>query len=90
MPTMYQHMPTATTETTTATNTTSTAVVATPLDSRAQPVATEHAVPSSLPQGHHPLAVGKNKLFTTTYNTVTITRYMYAPSSDFHQCMYVP
>ena len=72
MPTMYHHMPTAATATTTtdtattATTTTDTAVVKTPLDSSAQPLATEHAVPATLPQGHHPLAVGKNKLFTTT------------------------
>ena len=79
---MYQHM----TTTTTATTTITTAIVETPLDSRALPVATEHAVPSTLP--HHPLAVGKNKLLAATILLLLLN--MYAQSSDFHQCMYVP
>ena len=87
-PTMYQHTTTATATTTTTTTNITTAIVETPLDSRAQPVATEHAVPSTLPQGQHPLAVGKNKLLTTTILLLLLN--MYAQSSDFHQCMYVP
>ena len=52
--------------------TTSTAVVEIPLDSTAQPVATEHAVPSSLPQVQLPLVIGKNQLLTITI----IARYV--------------
>ena len=48
-PTGYYHVTTATT-----------AIVETPLDSRAQPVATEHAVPPTLPQAHLPLVIGRS------------------------------
>ena len=54
IPTLYYH------------TTTSTAIVETPLDSRAQPVATEHAVRPTKPQGRLPLVIGKNRLLTTT------------------------
>ena len=84
MPTMYQHMPTATT----ATTTTDTAVVKTPLDSSAQPLATEHAVPATLPQGHHPLAVGKNKLFTTTILLLLLHICMHQVQTSISACMY--
>ena len=48
-PTMYNH------------TTTPTTIVVTLLDSRAQPVATEHAIPTST-QSYLPLLLGKNQL----------------------------
>ena len=49
-------------------HTTTTAIV----ESRVQPVATEHAIPTST-QSHLPLVIGK----TNYHNTVTITEYVY-------------
>ena len=57
-PTMYHHM---TTPTATTATTATTAIVETPLDSRGQPVATEHAIPTST-QSYLSLAIGKNQL----------------------------
>ena len=53
-PTTYHHMAT------------STAIVEKFPSITTHPVATEHAVPSTLPQGHLPLVIGKNQLLTTT------------------------
>lgn len=53
-PTTYHHM------------TTSTAIVEKFPSVPTHPVATEHAVPSTLPQGHLPLVIGKNQLLTIT------------------------
>ena len=66
-PTAYHHM-----------TTTSTAIVETPLDSRAQPVATENAIPST--ESHLPLVIGKNQLPQYCY----YYRVMYIQSSDIH------
>ena len=84
IPTTYHHMTTATT----ATTTTTTTFVETPLVGRARPVTTEYAVPSTLPQGHHPLAVGKNKLLTITILLLLLDICMHQVQTSISACMY--
>ena len=62
---------------------TSTAIVEKFPSITTHPVATEHAVPSTLPQGHLPLVIGKNQLLTTTI--LLLGMYgIYTQSSDIH------
>ena len=63
-PTMYHYM------------TTSTTIVEKFPSITAHPVATEHAVPSTLPQGHLPLVIGKNQLLTTTILLLSLGMYV--------------
>ena len=67
-PTMYNH------------TTTPTTIVETPLYSRGQPVATEHAIPTST-QSYLPLLIGKNQLYynTTEYVHTEFRNYFHIP-----------
>ena len=69
-----------TTTATTATTATTTAIVRKPLDSRAQPVATEHAKPSSTQFSTLSFVIGMCKL---RLPLVHVTIYSHSPSVHF-------
>ena len=75
-PTMYHHM------------TTSTAIVETTLHSTTQPVATEHAIPTST-QSHLPLVIGKNQLPQYCYYYRVCTHRVQTPISAYMVHIYI-
>ena len=65
-PTMYNH------------TTTPTTIVETPLDSRGQPVAIEHVIPTST-QSYLPLLIGKNQLLQYYRVCIEFRNYFHIP-----------